>query len=247
MDDKQKAELEEKIEELEAVRGRHTELVTVLIPVDFNIHSVTKQLEAERSTAENIKSKQTRSAVTDAIDMIVRFLKGTKQTPPNGLALYSGNISEKEGVQDIKLWAIEPPKPLKVRMYRCDQTFVTEPLKEMLQTDEVFGLVAIDRQEATIGLLEGKQIKVLRKLSSGVPSKVRAGGQCLAPDTLIMKDYGEIIEIKDAHNPQLVQSENFNTEKTEPTPIITKWGNNKELFKITTTYPRFEIKSSKDH
>ncbi|MEK6846618.1 MAG: peptide chain release factor aRF-1 [Nanoarchaeota archaeon] len=177
MDDKQKAELEEKIEELEAVKGRHTELVTVLIPVDFNIHSVTKQLEAERSTAENIKSKQTRSAVTNAIEMIIRTLKGTKQTPPNGLALYAGNISEKEGVQDIKLWAFEPPKPLKVRMYRCDQTFVTEPLREMLQTDEVYGLVTIDRQEATIGLLEGKQIKVLRKLTSGVPSKVRAGGQ----------------------------------------------------------------------
>ena len=177
MDDKQKLQLEEQIEELESVRGRHTELVTVLIPVDFNIHSVTKQLEAERSTAENIKSKATRSAVTDAIDLIVRTLKGTKRTPPNGLALYAGNISEKEGVQDIKLWAIEPPKPLKIRMYRCDQTFVTEPLKEMLQTDEVFGLIVIDRQEATIGLLEGKQIKVLRHLTSGVPSKVRAGGQ----------------------------------------------------------------------
>jgi peptide chain release factor subunit 1 len=177
MNDKQKLELQEKIEELEAVRGRHTELVTVLVPTEFNIHSVTKQLEAERSTAENIKSKQTRSAVIDAIDMIVRTLKNTKSTPPNGLALYAGNISQKEGVQDIKMWAIEPPKPLRVRMYRCDQTFVTEPLKEMLQTDEVYGLIAIDRQEATIGLLEGKQIKVLRHLTSGVPSKVRAGGQ----------------------------------------------------------------------
>ena len=247
MNDKQKAVLEEQIEELEAVRGRHTELVTVLIPVDFNIHSVTKQLEAERSTADNIKSKQTRSAVTDSIDMIIRALKSTKQTPPNGLALYAGNVSDKEGVSDIKLWAIEPPKPLRVRMYRCDQVFVTEPLREMLQTDEVYGLVAIDRQESTIGLLEGKQIKVLRKLSSGVPSKVRAGGQCLSPDTLIMKCDGDIIEIKHAHNPLLVQSENFNLEKTEVTPVIAKWENNKELFKIITKYPHFEIKSSKDH
>src|SRR3989338_8414634 len=200
MNDKQKLQLEEQIEELEAVRGRHTELVTVLIPVDFNIHSVTKQLEAERSTADNIKSKATRSAVTDSIDIIIRTLKMTKKTPLNGLALYAGNISEKEGVSDIKLWAIEPPKPLKVRMYRCDQVFVTEPLRNMLQTDEIFGLVVIDRQEATIGLLEGKQIKVLRHLTSGVPSKVRAGGQCLSPDTLIMKDNGEIIEINEAHN-----------------------------------------------
>ncbi len=177
MDDKQKLELEEKLEELEAIRGRHTELVTVMIPADFNIHSVTKQLEAERSTAANIKSKQTRSAVIDSLDMIIREIKNIGRTPKNGIALFAGNVSEKEGVQDIHIWAIEPPKPLNVRMYRCDQTFVTEPLRNILQTDAVYGLLVIDRQEATIGLLEGKQIKVIRKLSSGVPGKVRAGGQ----------------------------------------------------------------------
>lgn len=177
MDDKQKLHLEEQLEELEAVRGQHTELVTVMIPAGFNIHSVSKQLEAEGSTAANIKSKQTRTAVIDAIDMIIRELKSYKQTPPNGLALFAGNISEKEGVQDIHIWAIEPPKTLRIRMYRCDKTFVTEPLRDMLQTDEVYGLVVIDRQEAMIGLLEGKKISVLRKFTSGVPGKVRAGGQ----------------------------------------------------------------------
>ena len=177
MDDKQKLELEEKVEELEAVRGRHTELVTVMIPAGFNIHTVTKQLEAEKSTASNIKSKQTRSAVIDSLDTIIRHLKTYKKTPDSGLAIFAGNVSEKEGTQDIKLWIIEPPKPLKIRMYRCDQTFVTEPLKEMLQTDEVFGLLTLDRREATIGLLEGKEIKVLRKLTSGVPGKIKAGGQ----------------------------------------------------------------------
>jgi peptide chain release factor subunit 1 len=35
----------------------------------------------------------------------------------------------------------------------------------------------MDRKEATIGMLEGKRIEVLQKMSSGVPSKVRAGGQ----------------------------------------------------------------------
>lgn len=177
MDSKEKLELEEEIEELEAVRGRHTELVTVMIPEGFNIHTVTKQLETEKSTAANIKSKQTRSAVIDSLDTIIRQIKTYKKTPENGLALFAGNVSEKEGSQDIKLWAIEPPKPLRIRMYRCDQTFVTEPLREMLQTDEVYGLLTIDRKEATIGLLEGKEIKVIRKLTSGVPGKIRAGGQ----------------------------------------------------------------------
>jgi len=177
MEDKEKLELEEKIEELQAVRGRHTELVTVMIPAGFNIHPVVKQLESEKSTASNIKSKQTRSAVIDSLDRIIRELRTYKKTPENGLALFSGNVSEKEGTQDIAIWAIEPPRPLKIRMYRCDQTFVTEPLEDMLETEEVYGLLVIDRQAATIGLLEGKRMKVLRKLSSGVPGKIRAGGQ----------------------------------------------------------------------
>ena len=177
MNEKEKQHLEEFVEELEAIKGRHTELVSVLIPAGQNIHTVTKQLEAEKSTAANIKSKQTRSAVIDSLERIIRELKNYKKTPDSGLALYAGNISQKEGTQDIQLWVIEPPKPLNVRAYRCDQRFLIEPLKEMLQTEEVYGLLVIDRKEATIGLLEGKQIKVLRKLTSGVPGKIKAGGQ----------------------------------------------------------------------
>ena len=148
-----------------------------MIPSGFNIHAVTKQLEAERSTAENIKSKGTRTAVIDAVDAIVRNLKSLKKTPPNGVAIFAGNVSEKEGSSDIQVWTIEPPKPLKVRIYRCDKTFVTEPLRQMLETDEVYGLLVIDRQQATIGVLDGKKIEVIRKLTSGVPGKVKAGGQ----------------------------------------------------------------------
>lgn len=179
MDDEEKKrqETEELVALLEGMRGSHTELVTVLIPSGTNIFQVSNQLSAEASTAENIKSKQTRTAVVTALETIIRKLKEYKQTPPNGLAIFCGNVSEKEGGQDIQLWAHEPFKPLKVRIYRCDKTFVIEPLKAMLDVDEVYGLLAMDRQEATIGLLEGKRIEVIRTLTSGVPGKVRAGGQ----------------------------------------------------------------------
>ena len=173
----QAQELEETVEILDGIKGRHTQLVSVLIPTGQNINLVQKQLESERSTATNIKSKQTRSAVIDGLDTIIRELKTYKKTPENGLAVFAGNTATKEGQQNIEIWAIEPPKPLKVRMYRCDQTFLTDPLKAMLEVEEVYGLLAIDRQEATIGLLEGKDIKVLQSLSSGVPGKIRAGGQ----------------------------------------------------------------------
>ena len=172
-----KNELEEFIEKLENIRGRHTELVSVLIPAGFNKDTVTRQLEAERSTAANIKSKATRKNVIDALDRIVRYLKGIKATPENGLAIYSGNTSEVEGQTNIDLFDIEPPRALNTRTYRCDQTFVVDPLKEMLEVAEVYGLLVIDRKEATIGILDGNQIRILHKMTSGVPSKVRAGGQ----------------------------------------------------------------------
>jgi peptide chain release factor subunit 1 len=107
----------------------------------------------------------------------VRYLKTLKKTPDNGLALFCGNVSQVEGQSDLQLWTIEPPQPLKIRLYRCDKEFVLEPLKEQLEVDEVFGLLVMDRKEATIGLLEGKRIEVLQKMTSGIPSKVRAGGQ----------------------------------------------------------------------
>jgi peptide chain release factor subunit 1 len=172
-----KDELEEIVEQLEKIRGRHTELITVYVPEGYDINAVQRQLEAEKSTAKNIKSTATRKNVIDALEKIIRHLKTLKKTPKNGLALFAGNVSDVEGQQDLKLWDIEPPTPLKNRLYRCDKEFVLDPLKEMLEVSEVFGLLVMDRKEATIGLLEGKRIEVMQKMTSGVPSKVRAGGQ----------------------------------------------------------------------
>lgn len=172
-----KEELEETLEELAKHKGRHTEFITVYISSGYDVNSVQKQLEAEKSTAKNIKSTATRKNVTDALDKIVRHLKTLKKTPKNGLALFAGNVSKSEGDQDLQLWAIEPPMPVKIRLYRCDKDFVIEPLEQQLEVDEIFGLLVMDRKEATIGMLEGKRIEVLQKMTSGIPSKVRAGGQ----------------------------------------------------------------------
>jgi len=172
-----KNELEEVVEELEQYKGRHTELITVYISSGYDVNSVQRQLQAEKSTAKNIKSTATRKNVIDALDKIVRYLKTLKKTPENGLALFCGNVSKTEGQQDLQLWDIEPHMPIKIRLYRCDKEFVLDPLWEMLEVSEVFALLVMDRKEATIGLLEGKRIEVIQKMTSGIPSKVRAGGQ----------------------------------------------------------------------
>lgn len=172
-----KDELREVVEELSQYKGRHTELITVYIPAGYDVNSAQKQLEAERSTAKNIKSTGTRKNVIDALDKIVRVLKDYRKTPENGLAVFCGNISPNEGDQDLRIWEIEPPRELKARIYRCDKEFVLDALSEMLEVDEVFGLLVMDRKEAVVGILEGKSIEVIQKMTSGIPSKVRAGGQ----------------------------------------------------------------------
>ena len=175
-----KFELEEIIEELGKIRGSHTELVSVYIPAGQNINTVGKQIEEEKGTASNIKSKVNRKNVVDALESISRELKKYRQTPENGMVIFCGNVSEKEGTQDIRLWVLEPPKSLNTRLYRCDKEFILEPLREMLEVEEVYGLVVMDRREATLGILEGKQIKVLRHMTSGVPGKTEKGGQSAA-------------------------------------------------------------------
>ncbi len=240
-------ELEELLETLESIRGRHTELITVYVPEGYDINSVQRQLEAEKSTAKNIKSTATRKNVIEALEKIIRHLKTLKKTPKNGLALFSGNVSRAEGQQDLKLWDIEPYTPLKSRLYRCDKEFVLEPFKEMLEVSEVFGLLVMDRKEATIGLLEGKRIEVMQKMTSGVPSKVRAGGQCLSPDTLIMLRK-ETKKIGDIRKGDEIKALNLSNNKIIFTKVKNKWKVSKEKYlEIRVRELPWDIVASDDH
>ena len=51
-------------------------------------------------------------------------------------------------------------------------------LYEVITKDKsTFGLLVLDRREATVGLLVGKRIQAFRNLTSTVPGKQRKGGQ----------------------------------------------------------------------
>lgn len=177
INEEQKMKLEDFIEELENYKGRHTELVTIYVPAGYNILLIARQVAQEVGTADNIKSKSTRKNVIEALERISRHLKLYKKTPKNGLAVFCGNISKTEGQPDIRIWSLEPPLPINMKTYRCDQRFVVDPLKDLLQVKEVYGLIVMDRREATLGVLEGKIIKKLKHMTSNVPGKIKAGGQ----------------------------------------------------------------------
>ena len=177
INEKQKYQLKKFVKELERYKGRHTELVSVYIPKDYDINKIINHLAQEQGTASNIKSAATRNNVTDALERMIQHLRLFKRTPENGLAVFSGNVAEREGQQDFKVWSIEPPIPLNTRIYRCDKEFVLDLLREMLEAKELYGLVVIDRRDAIIAHLKGKAIVPILKTHSEVPGKTRAGGQ----------------------------------------------------------------------
>lgn len=172
-----KYQLKKLINELDDIRGRNTELVSLYIPAGYDMGKISEFITSEQSEAENIKSKHTRTNVQDALGKIGRKVKEEPTTPENGVVFFSGNVSDTEGRPDIQIWEVVPPEPIESRRYRCDKEFVLEPLKQMIVDDRVYGLIVCDKREAAIGYLQGNSIKTAYTLDSNVPGKTRAGGQ----------------------------------------------------------------------
>jgi peptide chain release factor subunit 1 len=173
----EKLKLKKLIKDLKEKRAPHTEFVTVYIPAGYDIIKIIQHLAEEQGTASNIKSASTRKNVQGALEKMIQHLRNFPKTPEHGLAVFSGNIAAGEGKQDMKAWSLEPPVPLKTRIYRCDKVFATDILEEMLMDHNVYGLVVLDRRDAVLALLKGKTIVPLQKTHSEVPGKFKAGGQ----------------------------------------------------------------------
>lgn len=130
--------LKKLVRELKKIRGRHTELVSVYVPAGYSLVEIINQLNNEKSTAINIKSKATKKNVLAALEKIIGHLRIFKQTPHNGLIVFCGNVSEVEGREDLKIWSFEPPEKMNTKVYWCDQVFVLDPLEDMVNEKEVY-------------------------------------------------------------------------------------------------------------
>jgi len=174
---KEKLQLRKLLKQIRDQRAPHTEFVTVYVPAGYDLVKIQQHLADELGTASNIKSASTRKNVQNALEKMIGHLKTIGKTPPNGLACFCGNIAAGEGKQDFQIWSMEPPQPLNLRLYRCDKTFLIEPLEEMMVDNNAYGLVVLDRRDGILALLKGKTIVVLKKTHSEVPGKFKAGGQ----------------------------------------------------------------------
>ncbi|WP_247729748.1 peptide chain release factor aRF-1 [Halovivax limisalsi] len=177
--DRKKYEFRKVIEDLKNYEGSGTQLVTIYVPDDRQISDVVAHVTQEHSEAANIKSKQTRTAVQDALTSIKDRLKYYSTYPPdNGIVLFSGAVDSGGGQTEMVTRVLEsPPQPVESFRYHCDSNFLTEPLEEMLADQGLYGLIVLDRREANVGWLKGKRIEPVKSASSLVPGKQRKGGQ----------------------------------------------------------------------
>ncbi len=174
---REKYDLKRQIEELKTCKGKHTELISLYVPPSKQISDVTAYLKNELSQSQNIKSKTTRKNVLSAIESIMSRLKQFKTPPENGVIFFVGHKSIGSDQTSMVAYVIEPPMPIITFLYRCDSLFYTEPLEQMLTEKEIYGLFLIDRRECTVGMLRGKNIELLKYMTSQVPGKHGRGGQ----------------------------------------------------------------------
>lgn len=97
--------------------------------------------------------------VTSAIDSIAARLKTYKTIPANGIVIFCGEVPRAGDQTRMVQYTIDPPEPITAFLYRCDTTFFTDPLDTMMVDKRYYGLLVIDRKEATIGILAGTRIQ----------------------------------------------------------------------------------------
>ncbi len=166
------------LEKLRRYRGKGTELISLYIPPGRKISDVIQHMRNEQGSASNIKSKSTRKNVISALEVIIQRLKMISGIPETGLVLFCGSVPTKSGTSEkIETILLTPPEPITTYKYHCNSQFYLAPLEEMLVEKETYGLLIVERKEATIGVLTGKRIEMLKHLTSGVPGKTSAGGQ----------------------------------------------------------------------
>ena len=165
------------IQSLDNMRGLGTSMITLIINYKDQINQYAKMLVDEVGKASNIKSRVTRQNVTDALTSTMEKLKLYNKTPPNGLVIYCGLVQMPEGGEKMVKIDLEPFKPINTSLYRCNNIFHTEELKELLEDNDKFGFLIMDGSGSLFGTVQGNTRTILNSFKVDLPKKHGRGGQ----------------------------------------------------------------------
>jgi len=169
-----KDKLREIIKELKKWKAPATVLLSLYIPPGRPVSDVLNLLRQELAITDNIKLKKTKTTVQKALTSAIERLSKIPKIPDNGLVIFCGE--DMDTGESICLMFV-PPEPVQVYFYRTDKFFHTEFLEDMVSESNIIGLLIVERDQATIGLLKGNRLVVVEELEGYVPGKHHRGGQ----------------------------------------------------------------------
>jgi peptide subunit release factor 1 (eRF1) len=171
--------------------GNGTTLVTILIAGDSLMSQTAQKVTNELATAERIKSKDTRHAVTSALRSVKAKLASLSNhhAPKNGIAIYASEkdctmLGDLPGRIKSPLYRFCKEKERRCSSLffffffekRCDSHFHTSVLEEMLHDGPTFGYIVFDGSGCTIATVNSS-IRILGELTAHLPKKHGKGGQ----------------------------------------------------------------------
>ena len=133
-------------------------------------------------------------------------------------------------------------------LYRCDDHFHLDILRDMLRDQDVVGILVVDATEAGMGIVTGDIWDVIDTMSSGVSGKTRKGGQCVSSDTLVQLKDGTLVGISRLAQGSKIASYDFSDytsgfrDCADTYSLVPK-----DYYEIRTTRPQLRIKATAEH
>ncbi len=159
--------------------GRGAEFVSVYVPQESSVDNIVANLKCELDSVE-IKYEDARDVMNrlqEALKNVIQRLKMLKEIPENGYALFAGTFSANDlEVEMLNVEELVPPEPIVAYLCRVDNHFHLEPLREMLRSQKVVGILTVDSKEASFGLLSGERFDFIENITSGIHGKSGKGG-----------------------------------------------------------------------
>lgn len=130
-------------------------MVSLYVPGSYPVARIRAKLDLELSTAVNIKDAVNRASVQQALRSCLGRLAMYKFLPKNGLAIFSGTITNERGKRETLTHHLEPPSAISNVLYRCGAFFDTEILEDMLVEFKKFGFIVVDGHSAVLATVCG--------------------------------------------------------------------------------------------
>jgi len=110
--------------DVEKIMRPSSELLSIYIPANYEFDRLMGQLKQKQMIAEN-------PCVVLALGKAISYLDRFEGISPvrGGIIVFCGNVAEDDR-PDIRLWSVFPKKDNALLLYKCEQVFYTQPLKE---------------------------------------------------------------------------------------------------------------------